>query len=157
MRRRHQNLNFAGTMHFVTTVTRERGNWFTNPDQCKFILELFEKYRAKFEIACLGFVLMPYHFHVLLYQEQEGSSVSSLMNSFKRETSKQLDLVGYSAVTLWRDRYDDVRIPGPDAVTKRLNYMHHNPVRRGIEARLLTIIGQVRDSICWKKSQRSLH
>lgn len=75
---------------------------------------------------------MPDHLHVLFYQEKEGSLVSDVMANFKRETSKQLDLPNYAGATLWCDRYDDIPLPGSRAIYRRLEYMHNNPVERGL-------------------------
>jgi putative transposase len=132
MRRRHQQLDFAGSIHFVTTVTRQRGSWFVTESRCLRMLHAFEKCRVIGNTECLGYALMPDHFHVLLRQLIDGSLVPDLMGSFKRETSKIPGIDGMSAYTLWRDRYDDVPIPGPRAVKRRLEYMHGNPVRGGL-------------------------
>jgi putative transposase len=129
VRRRHLTLNFAGSVHFVTTVTRERGRWFVASAYCQAILTLFEGYRARQHIDCLGYVLMPDHLHALLRQNSDGQSVAELMRGFKRETSKLDRPFDYPGETLWADRYDDVPIPRIEAVSTRLGYMHHNPVK----------------------------
>ncbi|MCX6600922.1 MAG: transposase [bacterium] len=132
MRRRHQQLDFAGSIHFVTTTTRVRGMWFVEPNLCTRILEMLEWYRAKHDLQCLGYVLMPDHLHVLLHQSEAGAFVSRLMAGFKRETSKQARPHGYPTANLWKDRFDDVPVPGNDAVVTKLVYVHGNPVRRGL-------------------------
>ncbi len=75
---------------------------------------------------------MPDHLHALLYQKMDGPKIPSFMNSFKRETSKSLEISGFSGPTLWRDTYDDVALPNQEAIRTRLEYMHWNPVRRGL-------------------------
>jgi putative transposase len=134
MRRRHQQLDFAESIHFVTTTTRVRGTWFVEAGLCTHILEMLEWYRAKHDLRCLGYVLMPDHLHVLLHQTEAGAFVSQLMAGFKRETSKQTCPPAYPTEALWRDRYDDVPVPGHDAALNKLRYMHDNPVRRGLVA-----------------------
>ena len=132
MLRRHQTLDLEGSIHFVTTVTAVRGNWFIENNVCTEILKIFEGYRRKFELRCLGFVLMPDHLHALFYQDESGSLVSDYMRSFKGLTSKKYRPPQYSNGSLWRRRYDDVPVPGSKAVTTKLNYMHANPIRRGL-------------------------
>ncbi|NUO18343.1 transposase [bacterium] len=134
MRRRHQRYDLEATTHFVTAVTRVRGDWFVNDETCTKLLLLFEKYRERYRLVCFGYVLMPDHLHALLFQETDGPLVSQLMNSFKREASKQRDILGYPDATLWRDRYDDIALPGSDAISRRMRYMHGNPVERGLVA-----------------------
>ncbi|MFZ5432329.1 MAG: REP-associated tyrosine transposase [Calditrichota bacterium] len=133
MRRRHNQLDFVGSLHFITTVARERGQWFTSEKVCTEILRIFEKYRCRYELTCFGYVLMPDHLHALLMQTQETLSVSQFMNCFKRETAKsQLVAIPLNTRTLWRDRFDDVPIPNAQAALERIEYMHNNPVRRGL-------------------------
>jgi REP element-mobilizing transposase RayT len=76
-------------LHFVTTVTEVRGEWFTTEFACREILRVFEHYRAEFGIICLGYVLMPDHLHALLYQETGDSTISTLMQRFKSYTSQR--------------------------------------------------------------------
>jgi putative transposase len=135
MLHRHQKLSFAGSIHFVTTVTEIRGAWFTGEEICRELLQLFEGYRKKFEVHCLGYVLMPDHLHALLYQESEGDLISKMMHGFKRMSVSKCRPKLYPNASLWRKHYDDVPIPGPNAARTRLEYMHANPVRRGLVER----------------------
>lgn len=132
MRRRHNRIDFPGSIHFVTTVASVRGSWFVDEDVCRKILLQFEKYRIRNRISCYGYVLMPDHLHALLQQDTEGVTVADLMRDFKRETSKRLKLTDFPQVELWSQCYDDVPVPGTDAAMTKLVYMLNNPVRRGI-------------------------
>jgi putative transposase len=134
MLHRHKNNDFEGSLHFVTTVTRERGNWFVHEEMCQEVLRIFEWWRVKFEVSCLGYVLMPDHLHGLLLQEKEGA-VSKLMRSFKCYTSRYVKPINYPSATLWRDYFDDVPVPGPNAAFTKLNYLHQNPIRKGLAGR----------------------
>jgi putative transposase len=132
MLRRHRVLDFKGGTHFITTVTATRGNWFIEDAICTEILKIFEGYRSKFGLHCLGYILMPDHLHALLHQEESGSIVSDFMEAFKGLTSKKCRPHQYADRSLWRRRYDDVPIPGPNAARTRIEYIHENPVRRGL-------------------------
>ncbi len=132
MRQRHKRLAFAGSIHFVTTVTCVRGDVFTNEKICHEMLELFEWYRNKFSVDCLGYVLMPDHLHVVLHQEEADMLVPQLMQGFKKLTSRRCRPARYPKLPLWQSRYDDVPVPGSDAVRTKLEYIHANPIRRGL-------------------------
>ena len=82
---------------------------------------------------CIGYVLMPDHFHALLYQPLEGHGISDLMKSFKQHTSGMLGISANLGMTLWKARYDDVPVPRGAAITK-LNYLHNNPLRARLVA-----------------------
>jgi putative transposase len=135
MRQRHQRLAFAGSIHFITTIARARGEVFTNERTCREILDLFEWYRNKFAVNCLGYVLMPDHLHALLHQEKADLLIPPLMQGFKKLTSRRCRPPRYPRWTLWQSRYDDVPVPGFDAVKTKLDYIHANPIRRGLVAR----------------------
>jgi putative transposase len=132
MRQRHKRLAFAGSIHFVTTVTRVRGALFTDDKICRELLELFEWYRDKFSVDCLGYVLMPDHLHAVLHQEEAEVVVPRMMHGFKKLTSRRCRPVRYPKMSLWQSRYDDVPVPGSDAIKTKLNYIHANPIRSGL-------------------------
>jgi putative transposase len=131
MRRRHSQLNFAGSTHFVTTVANERGRWFVTDAICGGMLRVLEHHRVKYQVDCFGYVLMPDHLHALFRQNQEGDFISRLMRGFKEYTSRHL-FPEFGIPVAWRPNYDDVQVPGRDAALTRLTYMLGNPVRAGI-------------------------
>ncbi len=134
MLHRHSRLNIAESVHFVTTVTAVRGAWFTEDAVCRSILEAFEFARSKYKVDCRGYVLMPDHLHALLLQHDADFAVARMMESFKKFTSRKLRPAQYPGDALWRERFDDVLVPGADAVATKLRYLHENPLRRGLVA-----------------------
>ncbi|MFZ5433846.1 MAG: REP-associated tyrosine transposase [Calditrichota bacterium] len=132
MLQRHTKLAFSGSVHFITTVTAVRGNWFIEPDLCRNLLMLFEGYRERHNVRCLGYVLMPDHLHALLHQDNDSPVIPRLLDDFKSVSSRQYRPKSYPTHHLWAKRYDDVPIPNVEAARTRLEYMHNNPVRRGI-------------------------
>jgi putative transposase len=132
MLRRHSSINFPGSIHFITLVTKVRGNWFTSEKACLDILNSFDFCRKKTGIECYGYVLMPDHLHALLLEIEASESVSKLVQDFKKFTSRKLKPSNYPDDNLWRIRFDDVPVPGTDAARTKLIYIHNNPVRAGI-------------------------
>ena len=134
MLRRHLTYFASGSLHFVTTVTRIRGARFVEDRVCRAVLELFEGYRRKYGVACGGYVLMPDHFHALLMQSNPLDAVLKLMRDFKKMTSLKCNRAYDMGPRLWSDGYDDVPVPGSNAVHTKLHYIHFNPVRAGLVA-----------------------
>jgi putative transposase len=133
MRRRHNSMAFAGSIHFITLVTRVRGSWFERSDICAPILDSFEYHRARLRLNCYAYVLMPDHFHALLSQSETGDFVSELVREFKKFTSPRVHPPGYpSDFTIWSDGFDDVPVPGTDAARTKIEYIHNNPVRKAL-------------------------
>jgi hypothetical protein len=75
---------------------------------------------------------MPDHLHAVLQQRQDDRTVSAMMADFKRLTSHRIQISNYPVKTLWSDAFDDVPLPGFNAVRNRLIYMMNNPVRAGL-------------------------
>jgi REP element-mobilizing transposase RayT len=96
------------------------------------MLDVFEQCRAETNVICLGYVLMPDHLHALVVQTVEGLQIPALMRRFKRKASIRCRPALFLAPTLWRRGYDDVGVPGSDACWTKLNYMHWNPVKKGL-------------------------
>lgn len=132
MLHRHKRIALPGTTHFVTTVTSLRGDWFVTEQDCIRLLNKLERARAECELMCLGYVLMPDHLHILLWQDKEGERIPDMMESFKKWSSRSFRPDAFDKHPLWRRRYDDVLLPGMRAMIRRLHYMHNNPVKRGL-------------------------
>jgi putative transposase len=132
MLQRHSRLAFEGSIHFLTTVTSVRGNWFLDAEICQRLLEFFEKYRARYHLDCYGWVLMPDHVHALVVQNCSELVIPSLMKGFKQITSRQCKPPAFPDRPLWHSRYDDVSVPGHDAARTKMEYMHNNPVEGGL-------------------------
>lgn len=132
MRRRHSTIAFAGSIHFITTVTAQRGDWFVKREICEAVLKWFEGYRSKHNLVCYGYILMPDHLHALLLQREDGDSVSLAIGGFKQMVSLKSKPDCYPEGQFWREGFDDVPVPGRDAAMTKLEYVHNNPIKRGL-------------------------
>ena len=130
MLRRHSTTQGEGTVHFVTTVTKRRGRWFVADPVCHRLLEVFEFYCAKFDLACYGYVLMPDHLHVLVLQTKDEAPVSAWMRDCKHYSSREIRAWCGPDCGGWRNGFDDVLVAGHDAIRTKLHYMHENPTRK---------------------------
>ncbi|WP_280740051.1 transposase [Pedobacter borealis] len=95
-------------------------------------------------MSILGYVIMPNHFHVLFYFNDENklsdsmrdlkkfcafeirkyleSSKNSMLNLIRIENDKQVFKV-------WEDRFDDVWIGNKELLEIKLEYIHQNPLQ----------------------------
>ena len=132
MRRLHLQLSFPHSIHFITCVTSTRGNWFVEESVCSELLTLLEGYRAKFAVKCYGYVLMPDHLHALLEQPGDQPAISGMLGGFKSVSSHRIKVDAFPGPRLWRERFDDVPVPGAEAARTKLDYIHNNPVKRSL-------------------------
>jgi putative transposase len=76
--------------------------------------------RLRYELVVTGYVLMPEHVHLLI-SEPNQASLSIAIQVLKQQSSRQLK--SPDEPQFWQRRYYE-----------KLNYMHYNPVARGLVA-----------------------
>jgi putative transposase len=92
-----------------------------------FLLAL-ERLRARHRFMVFGYVLMPEHVHLLVSEPRQialSKVVGSLKTAVSRRSSQQ-------HAALWQRRYYDFNVLTHAKFVEKLQYMHRNPVRRGL-------------------------
>lgn len=98
--------------HFVTTNTYKGYAYFGNERLASVLKEELVFYVERYGFDLLGYVIMPDHFHLLIWWDVEtrpGLTISRIMNSFKTMTSKRIkrELL-YGGDTVYWGRLADV-------------------------------------------------
>ena len=121
-----------------------------NLKQC--ILKYWNLYRKKYSIKIHGYVLMPNHFHILFYGEKANHVKSFMQQSLRssaiaivteiqrwprerKETILKVFLEEADQRTnykVWKEQTRGIPLDSEDMVTQRLNYIHENPLRKGL-------------------------
>jgi putative transposase len=145
---RHRSSLQDYPLRFVTTTCHK---WlpFLKSDACKKVIcDSLNFHSDKFQVDILSYVIMINHIHLILFCEQK-MVLSSFMRDVKKfssvfirkqlEAENQLQLVermrferGKQVLKTWMDRYDDFCINNPNTMETKMNYIHENPVRKGI-------------------------
>jgi putative transposase len=120
----------AGCFHFITFSCYKRLPLLACTGGYDIFEHELEKFRRRYEFVVAGYVLMPEHVH-LLVNEPKVSSLSTVLQVLKQETSKRLKQP--CEVQFWQRRYYDFNVHGKTA--EKLRYTHRNPVKRGLVAR----------------------
>lgn len=141
---RNRKLFLEEKFFFVTTSCYKHLKLLES-DSCKLIIANSLNFIAvKYKISILGYVIMPNHFHVLFYFNDENklsdsmrdlkkfcafeirkyleSNQSLLLNLIRIENDKQVFKV-------WEDRFDDVWIGNKELLEIKLEYIHQNPLQ----------------------------
>ncbi|MGH9816799.1 MAG: transposase [Candidatus Acidiferrales bacterium] len=88
--------------------------------------------RERYEFSLVGFVAMPEHVHLLMSEPAVGTP-STVMQVLKQRTSRLAHRGNGSAdVPLWFPRFHDFNVWSEKKKNEKLNYMHMNPVERGL-------------------------
>ena len=149
---RYHSFNHA---HFITTSTYRRVSVFEAKAFKDLWVRALGQTRDAVRLKLIGYVLMPEHFHILFWSDSQPTP-SDIIRSLKvrtameilkqlrerqnqpwcRQTLARLQLpptVHSPAVhRLWQRRFYDLNLWTASKVLEKLNYMHNNPVKRGL-------------------------
>lgn len=103
-------------------------------------MKIFEEVRQKYEFQVVGYVVMPEHIHLLISEPDERST-ALVMQVLKQRVSQQCHARGRSCSAedgdpppFWYPRFYDFNVFSEKKIAEKLDYMHWNPVKRGLVA-----------------------
>jgi putative transposase len=118
----------AKELHFITFSCRERAPLLGTPLARDIFVSTLERARTWYAFCIRGFVVMPEHVHLLLSEPERGNLALALQ-MLKQASSHKLRQLG---IPFWEPRYYDFNVWSEYKVRDKLNYIHLNPVRRGL-------------------------
>lgn len=138
-------------LRFITTTCNKWLPLFRSKKYFMILAESLEFVIRKYPSHLLAYVFMPNHIHLIILFD-DGSNVSAFMRDFKKFTStairKQLEADGElqlveairyekngQKLKVWIDRFDDFYLTNAKSLMTKLNYIHENPVRKGLADR----------------------
>jgi putative transposase len=119
-----------GDLHFITFSCNRRMAylrvWVTR--------DLFEdglnRARCRYELQVVGYVVMPEHVH-LLVSEPQNNSLAAALQALKLSIARRSERRQF-----WQARYCDFNVYSEGKRFEKLDYMHWNPVERGLVERM---------------------
>jgi putative transposase len=131
------------------------GQPFLSKDRSReWFIEAVERARTKHRFHVWAYVIMPEHAHLLLWPTTEDYDISEILNSIKQSVAKRALLFvqreapaflprmadrqpnGLIHYRFWqRGGGYDRNIVEPATAYREIDYMHNNPVRRGLCAK----------------------
>jgi len=142
-------------LHFITASTYRRARLFDSNRFRSHFVQTLGQLRRQQRFRLLGWVLMPEHFHLLLWPSTR-SNPSQIVQSLKERTAKfalsqlrqnaahpwcarMLEKLALpetvhrpSTHRVWQRRFYDLNVWSEKKRLEKLNYMHGNPVKRGL-------------------------
>jgi putative transposase len=147
MKNRLERRYGLGHLHFVTCSCYRRLPFFASERRRDAFLIILREVRDRYDFALLGYVVMPEHVHLLI-SEPNIRTPSTVMQVLKQRVSRLLRNrkrhASASQLRLWTDetllryprfwqrRFYDFNVWSFRKKNEKLNYMHFNPVRRGL-------------------------
>lgn len=148
-KRRLERRYGLGHLHFITCSCYRRMPFLTTPRARDRFLKILSEVRERYDFALWGFVVMPEHIHLLISEPEVGDP-SAVMKSLKQRVSRalrgkkkmaagQLGLWAEQPLKryahFWQRRFYDFNVWSARKRNEKLNYMHFNPVKRGLAQR----------------------
>lgn len=143
--------NTPGDAHVFTFSCFGRKPFLSKARSCKWFCEAVESSREKYEFYVWAYVVMPEHVHLLICPKNREYSVSDILKAIKQSVSKKavrfvrkhapefLPQIedrqpnGKVYYRFWqRGGGYDRNLDNSRTVTKEIDYIHWNPVRRGL-------------------------
>ena len=120
----------CGGFHFLTFSCHGRLPHLGTPVARDLFVSALERMRDRYLFVVAGYVVMPEHVHLLMSEPRAGALatvVQALKLSVVRRRKER---------PFWQTRYYDFNVHSAEKITEKLDYMHKNPVKRGLTVRM---------------------
>lgn len=133
MPRQPRRLPPSATLHIISRGNRRQDIFEGLPDYARFSASMVEETTAG-GIILLAYCLMPNHFHLLLQAAVGALSevMHRILTSHAAYMNKKYGRTGH----LFGDRFKSILCDPEFGIKPRVRYIHRNPVKDGLVARL---------------------
>jgi putative transposase len=139
----------VGHLHFVTCSCYRRLPLLGTARARDTFLKILDDVRKKYELGLIGYTAMPEHIHLLMSEPSMGT-ISTVMQVLKQRVSRALkarrrqrrtapgqlrlweDSARVKQQPFWQRRFYDFNVWSDKKKFEKLNYIHFNPVKRGL-------------------------
>jgi putative transposase len=115
-------------LHFVTFSCYRRQPFLDTPRAKRVFEHSLDQTRRSYQFYVIGYVVMPEHVHLLL-SEPDRATLATALQALKQSAFQKL--IGHHG-KFWQTRYYDFNVWSPEKRVEKLQYIHRNPVRRGL-------------------------
>jgi len=117
-------------IYFVTSGTINKNRFFDNDNKLDIILKRLNLAVKKFNLKLYAWVILSNHYHIL-FNLKLGKELSKLIRFINGGSAFDLNkLEDRLGRKIWWN-YWDRNIREESSLYKRINYIHHNPVKHG--------------------------
>jgi len=116
---------------FFVTVNVHRGIAPFADGEFPTLISTLEESRRRLGFSLFGYVLMPDHWHALLFPCQPVT-ISQVIHDVKKVSARRLNRARKSSGTFWQRQFWDRFVRHRREFWERMEYMHLNPVARGL-------------------------
>ncbi len=122
-------LRLSDRIFFVTVNLLRRVEPF-RASEYPLLIDALEGSRRRLGILLCGYVLMPDHWHALIWAGNP-LGISQVIHDVKKVSARRLHERRGTEGPLWQHQFWDRFVRNAKEFSERLDYMHLNPVRKG--------------------------
>ena len=115
-----------GDLHFVTCSCFHRCGYLESAAARDLFEDALQRARGRYRFDVIGYVVMPEHVHLLVSEPRKdllSVALQGLKLSVVRRTMRP---------RFWQARYYDFNVQTEAKRIEKLNYIHWNPMKRGL-------------------------
>ena len=116
---------------FFITVNLRRALPPLRDEEYQIVVDSLAESRRKLHFLLYGYVLMPDHWHALIWTTYP-LTLSRVVQDIKWLSASALNRARRTAGTLWQHQFWDRFVRHTKEFNQRMTYMHLNPVRKGL-------------------------
>jgi putative transposase len=128
--------DYSGPCWFFTVVTHDRRRLLIEPEARAALFNAIRSCRGRFAFETLAGVVLPDHLHCVWQMPEGDWNYSRRWSLIKRFFTQQMRDQGVEA-PFWQPRFWAHRIDDPVDYANHVAYVHFNPVRHGLVARVV--------------------
>jgi REP element-mobilizing transposase RayT len=123
--------SISGQCYLLTTATHQRHPFFASPETARLASKLASAPETWTPSLCLGWVIMPDHWHGLV-QLADGASLASTMQRFKGACAHAINQATGTRGEFWQKGYHERALRHYESLGDVLRYIVANPIRAGL-------------------------
>ncbi len=131
---RRGRCSIIGQPYVVTTATKFRHRWFTDPEPVSCVLTQFKEIEERGFVTSLAWVVMPDHLHWLL--ELRASTLDDVVRRLKSSSGLALNRMKSRRGAVWQAGYYDHAVRAEESLRRQAMYIMGNPVRAGLTEKI---------------------
>jgi len=143
--------DIPGDAHALTFCCFRRQRFLTSDRARQWLIEAIDQARHEHNVDIWAYVIMPEHVHLVIFPRKDDYSVSDILTSIKRPVARKVLRYVEQHAPSFLPRMREERpggkvshsfwLPGggydrnlvdPRIIRKTIDYIHANPVRRGL-------------------------
>ena len=122
-------------LYFITTIIENRRIIFKDEFACDLFVNLLTYYKFSCDYNIKAFVIMPDHVHLII-QPIGKYNISEIVKKIKGSFSRYYNKQNKTSGTVFQKGFYDSIIKTEEQLYKTIEYIHYNPVKKGIVAEM---------------------